>query len=253
MRRRLYHDGPGSKLASHAHHPAAALLRRPGFLPRGARALLFQPLDLRRPRRSDSAAPATTSRATLGDESVIVTRDAVGRDSRAVQRLPPSRHAAVRADRRPFRRSHPVSVSPLDLRPRGTAARRAAHAARTSARTTTRCIAPAARCGTDTSSCTSGGGRIRPCQRPAAARPTRRSAATLRRLAHGRSPARPAHRVRRESELEADRPQLQRVPALPEPASGAEQAASLPRRRQRGADRDATAAARWGSGTASRR
>ena len=90
---------------------------------------------------------------TLGDESVIVTRDASGDDSRAVQRLPPSRHAAVRADRRALRRAHPVPVPQLDLRPRRPPARGAAHAAGFLARTTTRCIAPAARSGTDTSSC----------------------------------------------------------------------------------------------------
>ena len=66
---------------------------------------------------------------TLGDESVIVTRDGVRRDTRAVQRLPSSRHAAVRTDRRTFRRSHPVPVSQLDLRSRRAAARGAAHAA----------------------------------------------------------------------------------------------------------------------------
>ena len=65
--------------------------------------------------------------------------------------------------------------------------------------------------------------------------PTRPSR-PLRGVADGRSAPWPAHRLRREGELEADRPQLQRVPALSEPASGAEQAASLPRRRQRGAD-----------------
>ena len=37
-----------------AHHAPAPLLRRPGLLSRRARALLLQPLDLRRPRRSDS-------------------------------------------------------------------------------------------------------------------------------------------------------------------------------------------------------
>src|SRR3954454_8587161 len=46
----LYHDAP----SDHAHHTSAPLLRRPGVLPRGARAVLFQPLDLRGTRRSDS-------------------------------------------------------------------------------------------------------------------------------------------------------------------------------------------------------
>ena len=74
-------------------------------------------------------------------------------------------------------------------------------------------------------------GRELPCG------PARGSARSLCRVAHGRAPAGPPHRLRREGELEADRPELQRVPALSEPASGAEQAAPLSRRRQRRADR----------------
>ena len=65
-----------------------------------------------------SATRASSSRATRS-----------GDDSRALQRVPPSRHAAVRADRRAFRRSHPVPVSRLDVRPRRQPARRAAHGA----------------------------------------------------------------------------------------------------------------------------
>ena len=41
-----------------------------------------------------------------------------------------------------------------------------------------------------------------------------------------------------QGELEADHPELQRVPALPDPASGAEQAVALPQRRERAAAAD---------------
>ena len=56
-------------------------------------------------------------------------------------------------------------------------------------------------------------------------------------LAHAGPPARPPHRLRRARQLEADRPELQRVPALPEPASGAQQAVALSERRERAAAR----------------
>ena len=62
--------------------------------------------------------------------------------------------------------------------------------------------------------------------------------AKFRAVAHGGSPARPPHRLRRARELEADRPELQRVPALPEPAPGAQQAVALPERRERAAAAD---------------
>ena len=65
---------PASVERMHTTLPAP-LLRRPGVLPRGARSLLFQSLDLRRTRRSDSAAPATTSRARSATRASIVTRD----------------------------------------------------------------------------------------------------------------------------------------------------------------------------------
>ena len=76
-------------------------------------------------------------------------------------------------------------------------------------------------------------------------------AAKFRAVAHGGPPARPPHRLRREGELEADHPELQRVPALPEPASGAQQAVALPQRRERAAAARPTWAAAWICGRAS--
>ena len=72
-------------------------------------------------------------------------------------------------------------------------------------------------------------------------------------LADAGPPARPPHRLRREGELEADHPELQRVPALPEPAPGAQQAVALPERRERAAARRPTWAAAWTCGRAWRR
>src|SRR5262249_41439355 len=57
-------------------------------------------------------------------------------------------------------------------------------------------------------------------------------------VAHAGSAARTSNRVRRESELEAHLPELQRVPALPEPAPGSQQAVPLLVRRERTAARD---------------
>ena len=68
-------------------------------------------------------------------------------------------------------------------------------------------------------------------------RSTRRSARKVQIVAHAGSSARPPHRVRRARELEADRPELQRVPALPEPSPGAQQTVALSERRERAAPR----------------
>ena len=76
-------------------------------------------------------------------------------------------------------------------------------------------------------------------------------AAQVHQLAHAGPPARPPHRLRRPGQLEADHPELQRVPALPEPASGAEQALALSERRERAAARRPTWAAGWICGPAS--
>ena len=54
-----------------------------------------------------------------------------------------------------------------------------------------------------------------------------------------------------QGELEADHPELQRVPALPEPASGAEQALALSQRRERAAAARPTWAGGWICGPAS--
>ena len=56
-----------------------------------------------------------------------------------------------------------------------------------------------------------------------------------------------------QGQLEADHPELQRVPALPEPAPGAQQAVALPERRERAAARRPTWAAAWICVRASRR
>ena len=57
-------------------------------------------------------------------------------------------------------------------------------------------------------------------------------------LEHAGPAARPPDRLRRQGELEADHPELQRVPALPQPASGAQQSLALPERRERAAAGD---------------
>ena len=239
-----------SRAYQHAHHPAAPLLRRPRFLPRGARALLFQPLDLRRPRRSDSARRRLLHADARRRERHHHPRR-LGRDSRAVQRLPPPRHAAVRAAEGHFadRIQCPYHNWTYDLEGRLLAAPHMA--AGVLARTTTRCTAPAARSGTATSSSTSAPrARIRTPPAPPAGRlPCATSCRPARSgspLADGRPPARPADRLRRQGELEADRPQLQRVPALPEPASRRSTSCitiSAPTTSRRP---PATAAARWG-------
>ena len=63
----------------------------------------------------------------LAGESIIITRSASGPRAGLLQRLPPSRHEAVHRGRGTLRRQHPVPVSRLDVRPRRTAGRRAAH------------------------------------------------------------------------------------------------------------------------------
>src|SRR5215471_5621651 len=85
-------------------------------------------------------------------------------------------------------------------------------------------------------------GRARLPQSRRVARSARRAARAARRevpeLAHGGPAAGPSDRLRREGELEADHPELQRVPALPQSASGAQQAVALPVRRERAAAPD---------------
>ena len=102
---------------------------------------------------------------------------------------------------------------------------------RISRATTIRCAAWRARCGTATCSSTL------PVRRRAAARSAARSARALRALADDRAADGPPHRVRRARQLEADRAELQRVPALPDHPSAAQPHAPLSRRGQRADDR----------------
>ena len=170
-------------------------------------------------------------REVLG-ESIIVTRSAAGRGAGVLQRLPPSRHAAVRRGRRD---SSPAASSARTTRgptgsTAGCSARRTWTRCRTSARRTIRCTASTPRVW-------DGHVFLILAREPRAAvraarRPARRSSAPWRmqdlRLGH-----RIVYDVKRE--LEADHPELQRVPALPEPAPGAQQAVALPERRERAA------------------
>ena len=123
-------------------------------------------------------------------------------------------------------------------------ARRTWTRSRTSGRRTTRCIASTATCGTGTSSSTCRT-RPQPLRRPARGSPRQVPA-----LAHGGSAARPPDRLRRAGELEAADSELQRVPPLPEPSPGAQQALALSERRKRAAARDLYG---WTDGSAARR
>ena len=192
-----------------------------------------QDVDLRRPRRGDRRPGQFVLRDVAGD-SIIVTRDVHRHACR------PSTTSAATAARGcapsagHVRRQHPVPVSRLDLRPRRPADRRAAHGR--SAALPQGGLSAASPCtptsGTATSSSTCSDTAAPLCEQladlPAKFHPWRMAG----------PPARPPHRLRRQGELEADRPELQRVPALPEPASGAQQAVALPERRERAAARD---------------
>ena len=63
----------------------------------------------------------------IGKESIIVLRDREGGYPRVLQRLPPSRHAALRGAQRPVQRHDPVPLPRLDLRARRPPHRGAVH------------------------------------------------------------------------------------------------------------------------------
>ena len=197
-----------------------------------------------RARRASSSCASCSARASSSRAAPPA------RVQRLLQRLPPSRHAALHRAGRAVRRQHPVPVSRLDLRPRRPADRRAAHG-RSAALPEGRTI----RCTASHADEWDGHIFLNLATDPRAARA--RSSADLPgevpHLAHAGSPARPPHRLRRAGELEADHPELQRVPALPEPAPGAQQAVALPERRERAAARRPTWAAAWTCGRASTR
>ena len=188
---------------------------------------------LRRPHRAGrDAGPVLRPRAARREHHRHAQRRRRG--ARVLQRLPPSRHAALHRGDRTVRRQHPVPVSRVDLRPRRTADRRAAHG-RSAALPQGGLPAASRRtrtCGTATSSST------RRRTRAPLGEQLGRSSRQVPQLADAGPPPRPPHRLRREGELEADHPELQRVPALPEPAPGAQQAVALPERRERAAAAD---------------
>ena len=133
-----------------------------------------------------------------------------------LQRLPSSRHTPLhRGDGHVSPAASSARITPG--RTPSTAAwsaRRTWTSAALPTRTITLCIAVAATSGTATCSSTWPTSRRRSEQLADLPRSSP--------LAHAGPPARPPHRLRREGQLEADRPELQRVPALPQPASGAQ-------------------------------
>ena len=126
----------------------------PDFYRARTRALLLRSLDLRRPRGSDSRTRATTSRARSRGESVIVTRDGSG----AITRCSTCAGIAARVCASAAEGTSPTASSvriTLDLRLTGRLLA-APHMPPDFCKEDTRCIAPAVRSGTATSSCISG-------------------------------------------------------------------------------------------------
>ena len=202
---------------------AGAVLHRSGNLSQGDRAFLLRPVDLRRTRQlHPQSGRLFPVRAGWRKRHRHPGR--LRRGARVLQRLPPSRDAPVRDVPRRVSGPHHVPVSRLVVwtrrRATGRAARRAPRffALRLSAsfrshRDLGRQRVPAFRLAAGI-----GGGDARSGRQE------------IRELAHvGAAPA-PAHGLRRQSQLEADRPQLQRMPALPLRASGSEPSDRLPGR-----------------------
>ena len=198
------------------------------------------------------AGRAITSHATDARRRKRDRPDRRRRDRGVPHRVPPSRDAARRRMRPVRARPHPMPVPQLDIRPRRTIACGAAHA--TGLFEGRLPAAPCRLCSMGRTyfrvSATRPDRPTRPARPACPPGSTRGSSPSLRGMADGRPPPRPADRIRREGELEVDRPQLQRVPPLSESASRAEQVAPLPRRGQRRAD---VLLLRWRHGIQGRR
>ena len=162
----------------------------------------------------------------IGGESVFVVGDDDGPPARVPEHLPPPRRAARRRAR--GRRAAPaVPVPRVDLRLRRHARERAVHRRARGLR------ARLLRAQAGPPRGRRGAGAARPVRRGAAAR-TSTSATSPTHLARyrtGELQARRADRLRRRRQLEGDRRELQRVPALPGRAPGAQPALALPLRR----------------------
>ena len=188
-----------------------ALLRRSRLLRARARALLLQAVDLRRPRRSDSErrrllhprprrrerhrhARAPRAASTRSSTSAAIAARACTEqpDGHFAERIQCPYHAwTYDLDGRLLAAPHMAAGFLQGRLP--AASRRLRGVGRAHLREP-------------------GEGRSRGrCASSSADLPR-----AVRGVAHGRPAARPADRLRREGQLEADRPELQRVPALPE-------------------------------------
>ena len=166
----------------------------------------------------------------LGTDSVVDDRRRGRPPARLPQRLPPPRRADRRGDRGPGAQAPALSLPRLVLRARRRAAGGPAHGRGRGLRllllgADRRAARGRRRPGAD-----------RPLRRGARGRrPRRRAARPPRALPAGRARPRPADQLRGRRELEGDRRELQRVPALPRRPPGAQRAQRLHERR--GGDR----------------
>ena len=117
----------GRKLSARGAHPAGPLLRGAGCVRPRAGAHLRPSLDLCRPRRDARRAGRLFPGRHCGRKHHRAARS-VGRAKGVLQRVPPSRHPAVRSDNGPALRNDSMSLSRVDLRARRPAARCAAYA-----------------------------------------------------------------------------------------------------------------------------
>ena len=219
--------------------------RRPSRCPRGitrTRTLFERERERFYRARCGSASAASRTCPRRGDyvtrevagDSVIVVRTDGDRRSRVLQRVPASRHAALRR-RRPARSAARFSVRTTRGRTTtraGSSARRTWTDRRDSGARTSRSAPCARTSGTDSCSC-----GCRPTG-PSLAEHLAPLPAKFAAWRMGELDLRASHRLRRRSQLEAHRPELQRVPALSDAAPGAEQALALPQRRERAAAAD---------------
>ena len=176
--------------------------------------------------RSGSRKPGDYFLCDVAGESVIVTREGA-----YLQCLPASRHAHVHGARR--ERSTDASNARITAGPMGWTGRSSARRIWDDAGFS-RFDYPLHRV-----ACEIWDGHVflNFADEPAPAGGTaRRAAGQVRGVEHGRAEDAQAHRLRRQGQLEADHPELQRVPALPDGASALEPPDRLSGRGQSGAD-----------------